>query len=51
MKAIKQAQVLICASFDYINNKAVDLGQIYTNKSYYSGLDCDDKRLYKYFEY
>lgn len=51
LKAVKHAQVLICASFDYINDSAIDIDKLFSNKSYYSGLDCYDKKEFKYFEY
>jgi len=51
LKAIKEAQELICTSFDYIYDRNVDIEKVFTNKSYYSGLDCDKKLEYKYFEY
>ena len=51
LKSIKEAQELICSSFDYIYDRVVDLDKLFTNKSYYSGLDCDNKKDYKYFEF
>jgi len=51
LKAIKFAKVLICASFDYLNDKDIDLEKIYTNLSYLTGLDCDLKKELKYFEF
>jgi len=51
LKSVKEAQLLICSSFDYINGSKVKLEELFTNKSYYSGLDCNNKKEYKYFEY
>ncbi len=51
LKSIKFAKVLMCASYDYLNNKSIDLEQIFTNLSYISGLDCNDNRELKYFEF
>ena len=51
LKAIKLAKVLICASFDYLNNKDIDLEKIFTNNSYVTGLDCELKKELKYFEF
>ncbi len=51
LKALKQAKVLVCASFDYINGKDMDLNSLFTNKSYISGLDCDSNKELKYFEF
>ena len=51
LKAIKLAKVLICASFDYLNGKEIDLEQVFTNNSYITGLDCNLKKELKYFEF
>lgn len=51
LKALKSSKVLVCASFDYINGKDIDLEKIFTNKSYVTGLNCDDKKELKYFEF
>ena len=51
LKAVKQAKVFICASFDFLDGKEIDLEQVFLNTSYCTGLDCNlDKRM-KYFEY
>lgn len=49
--SIKNAKVLICASFDYINGKEIELEKIFTNNSYVTGLNCDIKKELKYFEF
>lgn len=51
VKSIKAAKVLICASFDYINGKDIDLEKIFDNTSYVTGLNCDEKKELKYFEF
>lgn len=51
LKAIKLAKVLICASFDYLNDKDIDLEQIFTNNSYVTGLNCDLNKELKYFDF
>ncbi len=51
VKSIKTAKVMICASFDYINDKDIDLEKIFTNISYVTGLDCELKKELKYFEF
>lgn len=51
LKAIKLAKVLICASYDYLNNKDIDLEKIFTNNSYVTGLDCQLNKELKYFEF
>ena len=51
LKAIKLAKVMICASFDYINNKDIDLEKIFINNSYTTGINCDSDKKMKYFEF
>lgn len=51
LKAIKLAKVLVCASFDYLNDKNIDLEKIFTNNSYVTGLDCNLNKELKYFEF
>lgn len=51
LKALKATKVLICASFDYIHGKDIDLEKIFTNKSYITGLDCQEEKELKYFEF
>lgn len=51
LKALKIAKVLICASFDYINGKNIELEKIYTNISYVTGVNCDIEKEIKYFEF
>lgn len=51
LRALKMAKVMVCASFDYINGKDIDLLKIFTNTSYITGLDCDTKKELKYFEF
>ena len=50
-KSYRLAKILICASFDYFNNKDIDLEQVFTNNSYITGLDCNLKKELKYFEF
>lgn len=51
LKAIKKAKVMICASFDYINNKDIELEKLFDNSSYVTGLNCNDNKPLKYFEF
>ena len=51
LKAIKFAKVLMCASWDYLDGKDIELEKVFTNLSYSTGLDCEDERELKYFEY
>ena len=51
IQSIQTCKVLICASFDYLFGKDIDLEQLFTNKSYITGLDCDNPRKIRYFEF
>ncbi len=51
MKSIREAKTIICASFDYLNGKQIDLYKIFTNKSYVTGINCLDNKELKYFEF
>ena len=51
LKAVKLGKVLICASFDYINNKEIELDKVFINTSYITGLDCELQKELKYFEF
>lgn len=51
LKSIKVAKILTCASFDYLNNKDIDLEKIFTNNSYVTGLNCDLDKELKYFQF
>lgn len=51
MRSIKIAKIMICASYDYLHGKDIDLDRIFHNNSYLTGLDCDIKKELKYFEF
>ena len=51
LKSIKSAKVMMCASWDYINDKNIDLTKIFPNIKYTTGLDCNDTGEIKYFEF
>ena len=51
LKAIKMAKVLMCASYDYIHGKSIDLEKVFKNLSYTTGLNCNDERELKYFDF
>lgn len=51
LKSIKIAKVIVCASFDYLDGKDIDLEKIFTNNSYLTGLHCEIKKKMKYFAY
>ena len=51
LKAIKHAKTLICAAFDYLDGKEIELDKVFTNLSCVTGLNCDEKKELKYFEF
>lgn len=51
LKALAEAKELIYASFEYLSGDNIDLTKVFTNKSYITGLDCNDKKELKYFEF
>ena len=51
LRALKLAKVMICASFDYINGKDIELEKVFINKSYITGLECELDKELKYFEF
>ena len=51
LKAIRKAKVIVCACFDYLDGKEIDLTQIFPNTSYVTGLDCNIEKELKYFEF
>lgn len=51
LKAVKLAKVLICASFDYINHKNIELEKLFVNTSYLTGINCNSKKELRYFEF
>lgn len=51
LKAIQFAKDLIYKSFEYLDGEDIKLEKVFTNLSYVTGLDCNDKRELKYFEF
>lgn len=51
LRALKLAKVMVCASFDYINGKDIELEKVFVNKSYITGIDCELDKELKYFEF
>ena len=51
LKAIEKAKTIITKSFDYLDGKKVDLNKVFDNSSYITGLNCEDKKELKYFEF
>lgn len=51
LKAIQMAKELIYESFSYLDGEDIDLKEVFTNLSYITGLDCNEKKELKYFEF
>lgn len=51
LKALRKAKVIVCACFDYLDGKEIDLTHIFPNTSYVTGLDCSIQKELKYFEF
>ena len=51
LKSINAGKTMICASWDYINGKSIDLTKIFPNIKYTTGLDCSNDSEFKYFEF
>lgn len=50
IKASLLAKTMICACFDYIHHRDIDLEKIFDNSSYINGLNCELSKDIKYFE-
>ena len=50
-KSLKLSKKIIEDTFAYLNGKEIDLTKVYTNLSYITGLDCNEKKELKYFEF
>lgn len=51
IKSIEEARYIIIKVFDYLNGEDIDLDELFKNKSYVSGLNCDLEQELKYFEF
>lgn len=51
LRSLDEARYIIMESFDYIHGKDVDLKELFKNKNYATGLDCDIEKELKYFEF
>ena len=51
LKSIKEARSIIINTFKYIDGEDINLEDVFTNKSYVTGLDCDLGNDVKYFEF
>ena len=51
IKSLKLAKKIIEDTFDYLSGQDVDLNSVFKNLSYTTGLDCDEHKELKYFEF
>ena len=51
IKSLKLAKKIIEDTFDYLSGQDVDLNSVFKNLSYTTGLDCDEYKELKYFEF
>lgn len=51
MKSIKEAKKIMENSYNYLHGKSINLENVFTNKSFITGLDCELKKELKYFEF
>ena len=51
LKSIKKAKIIMCASYDYLNGKDIELEKIFDNTSYKTGIDCNSDRDLNFFEF
>lgn len=51
LKSLEETRNIVIKVFDYLDGKDVDLEELFKNKSYITGLDCDKEKELKYFEF
>lgn len=51
IKALKEAKYIIEEVFKYLDNKDINLDELFDNRSYVTGLNCNIKKELKYFEF
>ena len=51
LKSLKDARSVIMKVFDFLNGEDVDLDKLLLNKSYISGINLDEEKELKYFEF
>ncbi len=51
IKSLYETKDIVTKVFDYLDGKDIDLKELFKNKSYISGLDCDKEKELKYFEF
>lgn len=51
LKALKDTRSVLIKVFDYLNGEDVDLDKLLLNKNYLSGINLDEEKELKYFEF
>lgn len=51
LKALNESRDIIIKVFEYLNGKDIDLKELFKNRDYATGLDCDKEKELKYFEF
>lgn len=51
LKSLKYSRHLIIKVFEYLDGKDIDLNSLFLNKSYITGLNLDEEKELKYFEF
>ena len=51
LRSLEETRNIVIQVFDYLHGKDVDLDELFLNKSYASGLDCDKEKELKFFEF
>ena len=51
LRSLEEARNITIKAFEYLDGKDIDLGSLFLNRSYVTGLDCDIEKELKYFEF
>ena len=51
LKSLSETRDIVIQVFEYLSGKDIDLKELFKNKSYVTGLDCDKEKELKYFEF
>ena len=51
LRSLEETRYIVIRVFDYLNGENVNLEELFTNKSYFTRLDCDKEKELKYFEF
>lgn len=51
LESLENTRNIVIQVFEYLNGKDIDLDELFKNKNYLTGLDCDKEKELKYFEF